>query len=129
MKTKLFSILFVAMYLAAMFRPAIYFAEYFANYDYIKEELCKNKDKPFLKCNGTCYVESLLKSANLLDEPNSQKSTLPEAKIFFPVFVLNTFEFTANQVKFSDKKEQPTFEKHFLIHHFINEVFQPPQIA
>jgi len=117
------------MYLAAMLRPAIYFAEYFANYDYIKKELCKNKNKPVLKCNGTCYVASQLKSANLLDEPNSQKTTFSEVKMFFPVFVLNSNNFNTEKLKFLNKKEQPTFEKHFLINRFINEVFQPPQIA
>ena len=117
------------MYLTAMFRPAIYFVEYFANYDYIKEELCKNKNKPYLECNGTCYVESLMKSANLLEDNSSKKSVIPETALFFPIFVLNTMDFSFPEAIFLDKKNTPNFSKHFVIHNYINGIFRPPQIA
>jgi 5-methylthioribose kinase len=37
-------------------RPAIPFLEYIINYDYIVKELCENKEKPELKCNGKCHL-------------------------------------------------------------------------
>ena len=112
-----------------MFRPAIYFIEYFANYDYIKEELCKNKNKPYLECNGTCYVESQLKAADLLDDTSSKKSVIPETALFFPIFVLNTTNVSFPKAVFLDKKNTPNFSKHFVIHNYINGIFRPPQIA
>ena len=117
------------MYLTAMFRPAIYFVEYFANYDYIKEELCKNKNKPYLKCNGTCYVESLLKSANLLDANDVKNSVIPETSLFFPIFTLNEITFSFKKVTFIKKREIPSFKKHFVINSYINRIYRPPEIV
>ncbi|MFT0714709.1 hypothetical protein [Flagellimonas lutimaris] len=34
--------------------------EYVANYEYISEVLCKNKNKPELQCNGKCYLAQQL---------------------------------------------------------------------
>ena len=115
------------MYLAAMFRPASYFVTYFANYDYIKEELCINKEKPYLKCNGTCYVTSLLKSANLLDDQSSNKSVVPKSSLFFPIFVINTIKFSIKNVTFIEKLEVPNFSKHLVVNTFINSLFRPPE--
>ena len=41
-------------------KPAIPFLEYIVNYDYIVKELCENKDKPELKCNGKCHLAKQL---------------------------------------------------------------------
>lgn len=43
-----------------MVRPILPVVEYYINYDYINEQLCENRDKPYLKCNGTCYLEKQL---------------------------------------------------------------------
>ena len=129
MKAKLVGILFISMYLTAMFRPISYFVEYFANYDYIKEELCKNKEKPYLECNGTCYVESLLKSSNLLEDGNSQKTVIPDASLFFPIFVLNEIDFSFSEAIFIEKSIIPNFSKQFIIDDFINDVFRPPKLV
>jgi hypothetical protein len=103
--------------------------EYFANYDYIKEELCKNKEKPYLECNGTCYVESLLKSSNLLEDGNSQKTVIPETSLFFPIFVLNKIDFSFKEAIFIKKSTIPNFSKQFVINNFINDVFRPPKLG
>jgi len=129
LKAKTVNILFLSLYLAAMFRPAIYFIDYFVNYDYIKEELCKNRNKPVLKCNGTCYVEVSLKSANLLTNENSQKTTLPKITVFLPNFIINEFSFNISKVIFLKQLETPKFSKQFVIHRYINEIFRPPKIA
>jgi hypothetical protein len=34
--------------------------DYMLNYDYIVENLCENRDKPQLKCNGKCYLSKQL---------------------------------------------------------------------
>lgn len=34
--------------------------DYMANYDYIVNTLCENKDKPELKCNGKCHLSKEL---------------------------------------------------------------------
>lgn len=39
--------------------------DYAANYNYIVSELCENRDKPEMECNGKCYlIKELAKEAS-----------------------------------------------------------------
>jgi hypothetical protein len=67
-------------------------AYYRINRDYIAENLCVNRDKPMLNCNGQCYLAKKLQAA----EEKEQKSNaerlekMPEVVLSFqaiqPVF-------------------------------------------
>ncbi|MCK5908299.1 MAG: hypothetical protein KAG37_11930 [Flavobacteriales bacterium] len=46
---------------------------YIANYEYISQELCENKDKPELECNGKCY---LIKQTRALQEEQEEKEAV-----------------------------------------------------
>ena len=50
------ALLFVLLYLVAMLKPIAPFVEYAINYDYISKVLCINKDKPEMRCKGTCQL-------------------------------------------------------------------------
>lgn len=41
-------------------RPLLPIANYIVNYDYIVENLCENKEKPEMMCNGKCYLSKEL---------------------------------------------------------------------
>src|SRR5699024_12263852 len=43
-----------------LFRPFWPIVEYIVAYDYIVAELCENRDKPELGCDGTCYLSKQL---------------------------------------------------------------------
>lgn len=45
----------------------------------IAKELCENKDKPVLKCNGKCYLAKQLKKAELQED--DQKTPLPKRSV------------------------------------------------
>lgn len=75
MKNQIFGVLFYLLYLLAMVRPLIPIMEYYANYDYIATVLCENRDKPFMECNGKCYLEKQIKKVNHQD--HDHKSTIP----------------------------------------------------
>lgn len=40
------------------------FCNYMANKEYIAKNLCENRSKPQLKCNGKCYLAKQLKKAD-----------------------------------------------------------------
>jgi len=44
------------------------------NYEYITKELCENKEKPELKCNGKCHLKTELAKAYEENIPASQES-------------------------------------------------------
>ena len=47
-----------------LLKPLIPVLEYIAYYDYIKTELCVNKDKPEMHCDGKCYLAKQMTKAN-----------------------------------------------------------------
>jgi hypothetical protein len=73
MKKLIFTHLFLNLYLLALVQPAIPILEYLINYDYIVNELCENRDKPILSCNGKCYLGDQLD----LQPDHSSEQQLP----------------------------------------------------
>lgn len=58
------------------FKPIFPFLEYVLNYNYIVAELCENKSKPQLKCNGKCYLaKQLAKNVSTESDTSSDKKT------------------------------------------------------
>ena len=53
---------------------------YFQNKDYIASELCENKDKPELECEGQCVLNKALKKADCCAEQNDARGTIPPLK-------------------------------------------------
>ena len=104
-----------------MIRPLIPIADYLVHFDYVVEKLCKNRDKPFLKCYGSCYVSEKLASGNYLNlNDHNSDSNNSKIEIFFPVFLLeNQNQWQANRL-FLSKLEKPFYQqslKDFLLIH------------
>jgi hypothetical protein len=101
-------------------------AYYRINRDYIAENLCVNRDKPMLNCNGQCYLAKKLKAAEEKEQKsNSERlEKMPEVVLCFqaiqPVF---TARFTSVEL----------VENHFSTQEFFPNAaatgfFHPPQV-
>ncbi|MDO5635627.1 MAG: hypothetical protein Q4G18_00060 [Myroides sp.] len=74
----------VILALFMLFRPVIPVVEYIVFYDYIKNELCENKDKPKLECNGKCHLKKeLAKASGSTEKGNEKKHFSVETSIVF----------------------------------------------
>lgn len=64
----------------AMLRPVMPVMEYYANYDYIVNVLCENKDEPVLECNGKCYLKKEMKKVSqpISNKNEQQDSSIPQ---------------------------------------------------
>ncbi|WP_353120788.1 hypothetical protein [Myroides odoratus] len=62
----------IILALFMFFKPVLPVVEYVVFYDYIKNELCVNKDKPELKCNGKCHLTKELAHASDTDADKSK---------------------------------------------------------
>ena len=97
MKSAVALLLFLAMQLPLMNQWGAV-AYYRVNQDYIAKNLCENRDKPMLDCNGQCYLAKQLKAAEEKEQKsNSERlEKMPEVVLSFqaiqPVF---TARFTA----------------------------------
>jgi hypothetical protein len=61
--------------------PAVPMIDYAVNYKYISEELCVNKDKPEMHCNGKCHLKKEIKKVLGDENPAKNKTTLPGLKL------------------------------------------------
>jgi len=60
-------------------KPIIPVIDYVINYDYIVKELCENKEKPELQCNGKCQLmKEMAKAAE--EESANDKSNSADKK-------------------------------------------------
>lgn len=108
-----------------LFKPMLPVMEYVVLYDYIKTELCVNKDKPELQCNGKCHLKKEM--ANATDSKNINDkhrfSTAenhiavcyqifyPQSTLFFVKSIFKKMYFSYNNIY--------TFS-------FTNFIFRPP---
>jgi len=60
-KGSLTALFLSALYLAALFKSVVPVSDYLWNYSLYSQELCENKEKPDLACNGTCQLATKLK--------------------------------------------------------------------
>jgi len=124
MKNQFLGIFFYLLYLLAMIRPLVPIIEYHANYDYIATVLCENRDRPYLECNGKCYLEKQLNEVNHTN--HDHKSTIPQINFEdYPISPLDQFTYT-----FEDFIE--IFSKEFnCINHstqnYYHSLLKPPQ--
>lgn len=125
MKTQVLSIFFYLLYLLAMVRPLVPIMEYYANYDYIATVLCENKDKPYLECNGKCYLQKQLKEVN--HDNHEHKSTIPQINFDdYPISPLNQFSY---QLKvFKELNSEKSYYVNYTSQDFFKSVFKPPQV-
>ncbi|MBP8793398.1 MAG: hypothetical protein KBE41_04485 [Lutibacter sp.] len=92
MKNQVLGIFFYLLYLLAMVKPLVPIIEYYANYEYIATVLCENKDKPYLECNGKCYLQKQLKEVN--HNNHDHKSTVPQINLDdYPMSPLDQFSY------------------------------------
>ena len=127
MQKLIFTHFFLNLYILALLQPALPVIEYLVNYDYIVSELCENRDKPILGCNGKCYLEDGVDEHNNLLEHQKQIPQLPKIDLSaYPIFVLFKSSFQKlllNELKgvnlFFEPKE--TFQE------IIYSIFHPPQ--
>jgi hypothetical protein len=125
MKNQFFGILFYLLYLLAMVRPILPVLEYHVNYDYIVSALCENRNKPYLACNGKCYLEKQIKKINHTN--HEHKSTVPQINFDdYPVSPLGHFSYQTKEVE--EIVLQNYFETCATSQSFKTSLLKPPQV-
>ena len=117
-------VLFVAILM--LIKPLWPLAEYVVNYDYIVENLCENKDRPFLNCDGKCYLAKQLAKESDNDK-NPFESRSSKMDIQFVVSMDTVFDLDRDHNGFSSllnnfKTSQDLFPVLFLA-----DIARPPE--
>ena len=82
MLKKVTVLLLIVSIVAANFSRLFVYAGFELNKTYIATKLCENRDKPWLHCNGKCYLIKKIKQAEEKqnsEERQSQKNLFQEA--------------------------------------------------
>lgn len=125
MKNQFLGIFFYLLYLLAMVRPVVPIIEYHANYDYIANVLCENRDRPYLECNGKCYLEKQLKKTN--HDTHDHKSTVPQINLDdYPISPLGEFSYHIKDLD-SFFIENKSAKINYSSQEYLSTVFKPPQ--
>lgn len=78
------ALLLIVLIISANFTRLFIYAGYEVNQKYIAEKLCENRNKPWLNCNGRCYLMKKIKQAEEKErstERQIQKSLFQDAFI------------------------------------------------
>lgn len=108
-----------------LFKPVIPVLEYVVFYDYIKNELCENKDKPKLECNGKCHlVKEMAKASDTPEKGNDKKHISVETSVVFCQEIDVNFGF--KPLIYTRKSEITSNYNLSYSYLEINSVFKPP---
>lgn len=96
---------------------------YKANIDYVATELCENKDKPELKCNGKCYLKKQLNKVD--NQQEKDKAPAKKVKDTLPEYIASSTQL--NLTSHIEKREQQyTRYINLYKHQNLSSVFHPP---
>lgn len=123
-KKLLLTHLFLNLYLLALLQPALPVIDYLVNYNYIVEELCENRDKPILTCNGKCYLEKQVKQH--LNLTHSDESPMPPKVDFEKLISLKVKKFTFKLFKVNLTEKNIYNYTALDESTFSNSLFRPP---
>lgn len=126
MKGFIFKILIyltVIYFLIYYYRLALPYFEYEVNKEYIEKNLCVNKNKPWMKCHGKCYLKKQIKKASE-KEKKSNPFVITENTLlfFFPQIDL------LNIIDLKSKKENSLQYINLYKYLFILKIFKPPKL-
>ncbi|TYB76673.1 hypothetical protein ES676_04830 [Bizionia saleffrena] len=104
------------------FKTSIVYGWYALDIESFVEELCENKDRPELKCNGKCYLNEI--TAN---NSAQEKQTLPNLK--WDQLVFCQTELTLNEAPLYPVVKRENFQYNILYKSTLfYSIFHPPQV-
>lgn len=118
-------LLLVIVSLTLLIKPVFPVLEYFINYDYIVTELCENKAKPELKCNGKCHLAKELAKAANNDFPNSTDKKIA-AQQYETIYFQEIETITFNLHTSKNTLTIPNYYANNYHHLAIDGTFHPP---
>lgn len=102
--------------------------DYMANYDYIVNTLCENRDKPELECNGKCHLSKELAKEAGADDKNPQNKT---SKTEIPQIIISEDiqEFAFVSETDITSSEKTGYKPNLIPSLYISKILHPPRLG
>jgi hypothetical protein len=107
--------------LAANFNQLFVYAGFELNENFIVSELCVNRDRPQLHCNGKCYLMRKLKQAEQKEKSRDREN---QRSLFQQGVVVEKLSFSPLVVQLTPEYQS---EIPFRLPQFAADIFQPPR--
>jgi hypothetical protein len=124
MKKLIITHLLLNLYLLVLVLPSVPVLEYLINYNYIVSELCENRDKPVLTCNGKCYLADQVEKQLNLD--HKDQVPLPPQIDYKQFIPLNEEILAETLVSYSEPLSRPLFSDNLKERTFSDTILRPP---
>ena len=119
--------LFLFAVLTANFSGLFVYAGFQLNQKYITTTLCENRDKPWLHCDGKCYLMKKVLEAEKNENNKTAKSNLSNlGTSFFQRIYTPSFRQTFTAAAY--KRSFPNYT-YLYSNHYINSIFRPPKFT
>lgn len=118
------AVVFISLFL--LFKPLLPLLEYAAFYDFIKSELCENKEKVEMKCNGKCYLTKQL--AKVAESEKGNEKNQPFIVELSIVFYQDTnLNYAFLLLEEPNLKIEHSYKKNYKFQ-YTNSIFHPPTV-
>lgn len=124
MLRKFSNLLFILLYLVIIFQPLIPIITYHLNYNFIVKNVCINRDKPWMHCNGKCYLHKQLEDVFEGNQKHPQNLSMRDFK--FSEFTEQINDFSLACPVIISQKPSAVYHNYY---HFslYSKIFRPPQ--
>jgi len=121
---KLFAIIVFAGLLIQTFSMVVLVTQFYVNQDFIAKNLCENRDKPQMHCNGKCCLKKQLARSGKEQAPGQRTQNSKQVINLFwhqSSFAVQQRYQVVTRQKYFTRNESGTFSFH-------HAVFHPPTV-
>ncbi len=118
--------------LALFLKPILPVLDYVINYDYIVKELCENKAKPELKCNGKCHLMKEMAKAAEEESANDKSNSSDKKENHINIEILFYTEIkslVSNQTRFQNQNTVNDNYSNLYSYKTSFSIFHPPAVV
>ncbi|MCD0490256.1 hypothetical protein LPB86_18590 [Pedobacter sp. MC2016-14] len=127
MQKRLIACLLLFALIGSSFSRILVYAGFEVNQDYIAKTLCVNKDRPWMNCNGKCYLMKKVQQAEENEKKEATKDLLSNLSISF-FERTDAFNFQSPVTATLFTTSYPEYTCHYS-NCFLGSIFQPPKLA
>lgn len=90
MQKRIITLLFLGVWLCQLSGRYVVMLDFLINQAYISKNLCENRDKPQMHCNGKCHLAKKLKEEERKEQENPERKIENKAELFCEPITANT---------------------------------------
>lgn len=83
MNKQIITVFFLLTWLCQLSDRYFVMLEFFLNQDYIAQNLCENRDKPKMHCNGKCHLTKQLKETDRKNQENPERRNDNKSEYYY----------------------------------------------